>query len=99
MPERVKIIQGVVADAVGEVKEQLVSLCTHRITIDSACTRCPLCTGICPTGALRVKGSGSEKQLLFTATRCSGCGLCVYFCGKSAISLSPSPVSGREAGS
>lgn len=94
VPIRVKIIERVLADTVGEEKEQLVSLCTHRLNTSQACDCCPLCTGICPTGALRLSGSGTDKQLLFTGARCSGCGLCAAFCRKGALSLFLSPVTG-----
>ena len=96
LPIRVRIIERIIADAAGESKEQILSLCTHRVTTGPACTCCPLCTGICPTGALRVTGSGTEKRLCFTGTRCSGCGLCVSFCRKAAISLSLSPLAGDK---
>lgn len=97
LPIRVKIIERIVADVDGESKEQILALCTHRVTAGPACNCCPLCTGICPTGALRVAGSDTEKRLVFTSTRCSGCGLCVLFCRKKAISLSLSPLSGGKS--
>lgn len=87
LPKRVKIIERVIADAGGESRQQLLALCTPRITTGPACNCCPLCTGICPTGALRVSGSGEEKRLSFDRTHCSGCGLCQSFCRKAAISL------------
>lgn len=98
IPIKVKIIDRVLTDVEPENKAQLLALSTHQLTAGSACSGCPLCTGICPTGALRINGSGAEKQLLFTATRCSGCGLCVSFCKRAALSLSFSPLSGREQG-
>ncbi|MBU1567574.1 MAG: 4Fe-4S binding protein [Proteobacteria bacterium] len=96
IPVRAKIIEKVFADTAIESRAKLLSLCTHRLTLSAACNRCPLCTGICPTGALRINGSGTDKQLLFTSTRCSGCGLCVSFCKQSAVSLSFSPLSAKE---
>ena len=97
LPMRPKLIDRLIADAAAvSDKQQLLTLCTHRVTTGPACTCCPLCTGICPTGALRVSGSGTAKRLLFTGTRCSGCGLCVLFCRKKAIALVLSPLSGRS---
>lgn len=96
LPDRVKIIGRVIAAASAESRAQLLALCTHRVTAGPGCDSCPLCTGICPTGALHTSGYGAEKQLLFSRTRCSGCGLCVAFCKKAALALSFSPLSGRE---
>lgn len=96
IPVKVKIIDRVLTAAEPGKKAQLQALCNHRLTAGPDCSGCPLCTGICPTGALRIDGSGAEKHLLFTATRCSGCGLCVTFCRQSALSLSFSPLSARK---
>jgi ferredoxin len=98
IPVKVKIIDRVLSEADPDKMAKLQTLCTHQLTAGPACTGCPLCTGICSTGALRINGSGAEKQLLFTATRCSGCGLCVSFCKQAALSLFLSPLSGRQAG-
>ena len=96
LPVRVKIIAHVIAAAPVANRAQLLALCTHQITAGPGCDSCPLCTGICPTGALGTSGSGAEKQLQFTSTRCSGCGLCAMFCKKAVLALSFSPLSGRE---
>ncbi|GAB4337140.1 MAG: 4Fe-4S dicluster domain-containing protein [Desulfobulbaceae bacterium] len=53
------------------------------------CDQCPLCSGMCPTGALKRKNGDGEKRLLFTSAGCSGCGLCVEFCRKQAVLLQP----------
>jgi ferredoxin len=98
IPVKVRIIDRLLTEAEPEKRAQLQALCSNRLTAGPACTGCPLCTGICPTGALRINGSGAEKQLLFIETRCSGCGLCVSFCRQAALSLSFSPLSGREPG-
>lgn len=100
LPQRVRIIERIITDAQEEERENLHALCTHKLIVDPvACTRCPLCTGMCPTGALRIAGTGTEKQLLFSGTRCSGCGLCLSFCRRNALSLSPSPLAVETSGS
>ncbi|MCL7488707.1 MAG: 4Fe-4S binding protein [Desulfobulbaceae bacterium] len=74
-------------DAVQE-KELLHSyFFTSRTT--ERCDLCPLCTGMCPTGALKRKTDGEIKQLSFTSSKCSGCGICVAFCRKNALEIMP----------
>ncbi len=58
-------------------------------TVGCTCTLCPLCTGMCPTGALKRVHGSTVKQLAFTSAKCSGCGLCVAFCRKKALTLMP----------
>ena len=60
----------------------------YTIQADELCNLCPVCSGMCPTGALkRVKENG-EKHLVFKSSDCSGCGLCRDFCKKQALSIS-----------
>lgn len=65
------------------------ALLTYLYSLEASetCDLCPLCTGMCPTGALFRRTDGSEKALVFTGVRCSGCGLCVAFCRKKALTL------------
>ena len=95
IPVRTRIIEQIIATANEESSRQLLTLCTHAVSITGQCNNCPRCSGICPTGALRRSGSASGKQLQFTATRCSGCGLCVSFCQEGALTLTFSPLDGR----
>jgi len=59
----------------------------YTVTTNSNCDCCPACTGMCPSGALNRLLVQGKKQLLFTSAHCSGCGLCVSFCQKKALSL------------
>lgn len=61
----------------------------YQLTASKECTRCPLCSGMCPAGALKRKNKGEERHLFFTSSNCSGCGLCVEFCKKNALTLQP----------
>lgn len=53
------------------------------------CDLCPLCTGMCPTGALTRRTRGEARRLCFTSALCSGCGLCAAFCRKDALNILP----------
>jgi ferredoxin len=68
----------------------LVDIFTPQLAINHNCVPCPRCSGICPTGALRLKKERGRKTLQFTGTDCSSCGLCLSFCTHSALSLSSS---------
>jgi ferredoxin len=57
------------------------------ITATESCTRCPLCSGMCPTGALKRKKKDGSNHLSFTSENCSGCGLCVEFCKNNVLTL------------
>lgn len=82
--------------------QELVEICAPDVQISSSCTRCPRCTGMCPTGALKIRKNGSEKVLSYDRTLCTACGLCVEFCKEGAISIraadlvSRTPIFGRS---
>jgi len=88
IPKKVQLIKKLIESAENDQKEMIKSFCAYQLTASNNCTLCPLCTGICPTGALKVGRLDGEKQLLFRNTLCSGCGLCVSFCKQKAIKLS-----------
>lgn len=59
----------------------------YRLKVHDHCTFCPLCKGICPTGAIQIEKRGEQKQLVFHYQQCIGCGLCVCFCKQNALIL------------
>ncbi|MCB2180491.1 MAG: 4Fe-4S binding protein [Desulfobulbaceae bacterium] len=67
-------------------KETLLSY-FFSVKANEQCDCCPACTGMCPTGALKRKKENAGKYLSFTSAKCSGCGLCVQFCRKNALTL------------
>lgn len=87
IPYKTRLIKNLIDLVDSEEKELITSLCFHQVSINSKCTFCPLCTGICPTGAIKIDRSNGEKRFLFNAALCSGCGLCVSFCNKNAIAI------------
>lgn len=76
-------------------QERLNTLANCQLILSESCRLCPRCAGICPSGALRLAGSGAEKKLLFDASSCSGCGLCVDFCPHRALQLIDAPIHAR----
>ena len=92
IPVRVRLKKKLLERLEPEQRESLSALLDHRLDVSGACNLCPLCTGICPTGAIRVVRIAGHKELTFDTTLCSGCGLCVSFCKKKALSLE-TPVS------
>ncbi|OGR01640.1 MAG: hypothetical protein A2505_09015 [Deltaproteobacteria bacterium RIFOXYD12_FULL_55_16] len=59
------------------------------LTVNSECNFCGGCAGMCPTGALKNTREDEVKRLKFDWAKCSGCGLCLEFCRKKALTLSP----------
>ena len=60
----------------------------YTVQAEEHCNLCPVCTGMCPTGALKRVNENGEKHLVFKSSDCSGCGLCRDFCKKQALSIS-----------
>jgi ferredoxin len=53
----------------------------------AACTLCGLCTGICPTRALRILEDRQETALSLDPTRCVACARCVRTCPEAVLVL------------
>lgn len=79
----------------GPQRAIIQSLCVYHLEVNETCTQCPLCKGICPTGALTIERDDQVKRLRTDPTLCSGCGLCVTFCKRDALQLTPPPQSKR----
>ena len=88
IPAKISLRQQSLAD--NGAAPSLAEIFTPQLTINDNCVPCPRCSGICPTGALRLKKDHGRKTLEFTGTDCSSCGLCVSFCTRNALSLSSS---------
>lgn len=55
------------------------------VAASPACTLCPVCTKLCPSGALQVSESGDQAELRWQAGRCTDCGLCREICPVGAM--------------
>jgi ferredoxin len=88
VPERVKLLLSLLLEEQVNSKEEVVEYCSPDISVSDDCTYCPRCTGMCPTGAIKVRREKSGKIFSFDRRLCSACGLCAEFCKVRAISMS-----------
>lgn len=89
IPLKTQLVKKVLTNVHGDAQEKILGLFGHNVSISEACNCCPLCKGICPTGAIKLHRTDQGKRLKFETLDCSGCGLCVEFCKKNALSLEP----------
>jgi ferredoxin len=91
------LVKKTAADLSRDHQKRFNALANFKLLLSEDCRLCPRCAGICPSGALRLAGSGAEKKLLFDASSCSGCGLCVDFCPHRALRLLDAPIHSRHS--
>lgn len=87
VPGKVKLVRDLLTQLEQQKKDFVASMCLYEIQVSDKCTICPLCKGICPTGAIKIEKIDKEKALAIDNTLCSGCGLCVTFCKNDALRL------------
>lgn len=87
IPNKTQLIRKVLTNLDGQSQKKVLSLFGHDLSTNENCNCCPLCKGICPTGAIKIDRSTQGKSFKFEMLDCSGCGLCVEFCKKNALSL------------
>jgi ferredoxin len=87
IPQKTRLIQDIIRDLDAVSGKRILSLFGNSLSVNKECTSCPLCKGICPTGAIKIERSEQGKKLKFEILDCSGCGLCVEFCRKNALVL------------
>lgn len=86
IPTRVQVLVKLLQDQ-ELYREELFECCLPALKVSDECNLCPRCTGMCPTGALKVRREKNGKSLFFDRHLCSACGLCVEFCKVRAISM------------
>ncbi|MGB3211678.1 MAG: 4Fe-4S dicluster domain-containing protein [Desulforhopalus sp.] len=87
VPYKTKLVQNLIVDQTEDARKKILSILGNSLSVNDNCTCCPLCKGICPTGAIKIERSEQGKKIKFEMLDCSGCGLCVEFCKKGALSL------------
>ncbi len=88
-PGRNLLLQHLLQNVPSTVKRQLGREFCYKLVVQDHCTLCPLCKGICPTGAIGIIKKKNTKQLVFRYKKCIGCGLCSNFCKQKALALQP----------
>lgn len=87
VPQKTKLVRNILGEVDAFSRERILSLFGNGLSVSQECTCCPLCKGICPTGAIKIERSEQGKKFKFEMLDCSGCGLCVEFCRKDALIL------------
>ena len=87
VPEKTRLVQNIIKGLDVASRKRILSLFGNSLSVNQECTCCPLCKGICPTGAIKIERSEQGKKLTFQMLDFSGCGLCVEFCRKDALIL------------
>jgi ferredoxin len=88
-PERLAQLRRAINDTVDPgIRHSLLRL-FFTLTVSDECNFCGACAGMCPTGALKNTREHEVRQLKFDWAKCSGCGLCLEFCRKKALTLNP----------
>jgi ferredoxin len=89
IPKKTALLEKAILAKDSIVAAQLLAQCAPRISLTKTCALCPRCTGMCPTGAIKLERQHDKtKTLSFVATKCTGCGLCAAFCKTNAITVS-----------
>lgn len=92
IPGKTKLLHNIFTSDRQSCGEELLAMCLPSIAVTDSCTLCPRCTGMCPTGALKVGRQEGAKKLSIDAFRCNACGLCETFCKERAITVTSAPL-------
>ena len=66
--------------------------------IDAAsCTGCNACAGICPHGAITLRGQPNQLRYEIDAGQCTGCRLCTDVCNEDAVTVTEIAVQVQDA--
>lgn len=85
---RLTLLRQALAESGEETARLAILSLFYSLAAGNDCNFCGACAGMCPTGALKNTREETRKQLQFDWARCSGCGLCLQFCRKKALTLS-----------
>ncbi len=94
IPFKTQLVKKMVTNLQGDAQKKILGLFAYNLSLDPRCNCCPLCKGICPTGAIKIDRTSQGKSFRFAMLDCNGCGLCVEFCKINALVLNrPAPIS------
>jgi formate hydrogenlyase subunit 6/NADH:ubiquinone oxidoreductase subunit I len=89
IPFKTQLVKKVLTNLAEDSQKKVLGLFGYNLSISEDCNCCPLCKGICPTGAIKIDRSDKIKKFKFEMLDCNNCGLCVEFCKNNALSLEP----------
>lgn len=58
-----------------------------KVAVADGCTLCPVCTNVCPTGAVIRERQEEDYVILLNVAACTGCNACVHSCPPQVMSL------------
>ena len=70
-----------------ETRKALLKNYYYSVDVADSCNDCFACVGMCPTGALKIETKDDDRELVFSTSLCSGCGLCESFCMNDSVVL------------
>ena len=84
-----KVLNTVYSELDEHKAEIFLSKSYYGMTIESNCSGCALCVGLCPAGALTHNRADRTNlhTISFNTLNCSGCGLCAEACPVGSITL------------
>lgn len=85
VPFKRELLNRVLAISPEETRKALLKNYYYTVEATDTCDNCFACIGMCPTGALKIKNNGDDKDLFFSAALCNGCSLCESFCMSHSV--------------
>lgn len=87
LPGRLALLQRASSGENDPTRRAVLLRLFFTLRAEESCNFCGGCAGMCPSGAIRNIREEGDRSLAFDWAKCSGCGLCLEFCRKKALTL------------